>query len=150
MKNPVSSTSYELRKLSLSEIGSSEFGTKSVYETHILRTDSWVSALDPNKRADLYTEGIFTYDYGVQILAIEDYTFSQQDLGIDRCDFSHSTRITSSKGYVDSYVIWALMMAMPPKHSVDAWISCSTTGVTGGYSQVSEWVSTGFGCFGTP
>ncbi|MCK9631031.1 MAG: hypothetical protein M0R30_05255 [Methanoregula sp.] len=142
-------TSYELRKISLSEIGSSEFGTKTIYETHILRTDSWVSAFDPNKRADLFTEGTFTYD-GSQILDIVDNTNSNQDFGIDRCEFTHSTRTTSLKGYIESHVIWALLLFNPPKHSVDAWISCSVTGVPGGGRAVSEWVSSGFGCFGTP
>jgi len=144
-----STTSYELRKVSLSEIGSSEFGIRTIYETHILRTDSWVSAFDPNKRADLFTEGTFTYD-GSQILDIEDNTNSIQDFGIDRCEFTHSSRTTSLRGYIDSHVIWALLLFNPPKHSVDAWISCSVSGVAGGGYQVSEWVSSGFGCFGTP
>ncbi|AGB03360.1 hypothetical protein [Methanoregula formicica] len=137
-------TRYELRKIS-----SSEFDMKTIYETQIRRTDSWVSAFDPNKRADLFTEGTFTYD-GSQILDIEDITNSIQDFGIDRCEFTHSPRTTSLRGYIDSHVIWALLLFNPPKHSVDAWISCSVTGVPGGGSQVSEWVSSGFGCFGTP
>ncbi|MDD1690525.1 MAG: hypothetical protein LUQ66_07680 [Methanoregula sp.] len=142
-------TRYDLRKISLSETGSSEFGMKTIYETHILRTDSWVSAFDPNKRADLITEGTFLYD-GSQILDIGDNTNAIQDFGIDRCEFTHSTRTTSLRGYIDSHVIWALLLFNPPKHSVDAWISCSVTGVPGGGRAISEWVSSGFGCFGTP
>lgn len=144
----VHTTRYELSSISLSGIGSSEFGTKTVYSTKITRTDSWIY-LGIN-RASLYTVGTFTYDYGVQILSIDDDTYTYQGLGFDRCSFSHSTRITGITGYVDSSVIWAVYTSMPPKHSVDAWISCNIYGSTNGNSVTSDWVSTGFGCFGIP
>jgi hypothetical protein len=144
----VHTTRYELSRISLSDTGSSEFAARSVYSTQITRTDSWIY-LGIN-RASLYTVGTFTYDYGVQILSINDNTYTYQGLGFDRCDFSHSTRVTGITGYVDSSVIWAVYTAMPPKHSVDAWISCNIYGSTNGNSVTSDWVSTGFGCFGIP
>jgi len=141
-------TRYDLTRIPLSEIGSTEFGTLSVYSTQITRTDSWIY-LGIN-RASLYTVGTFTYDYGNQILSIDDDTYTYQGLGFDRCDFSHSTRVTGITGYIDSYVVWAVYGPMPPKHSVTAWISCNIYGSTNGNSVTSDWVSSGFSCFGAP
>ncbi len=144
----VHTTHYELSRISLADIGSSEFSTAAVYSTHIIRTDSWVYL--GISRASLYTDGTFIYDYGNQILAINDNSNTYQALGFDQCQFTHSTRITGITGYVESSVIWSVYTAMPPKHSVNAWISCNIFGSTNGNSVTSDWVATGFGCFGIP
>jgi len=141
-------TTYTVRKIALSDIGSSEFKSNVVYSTEIRRDDAWVSI--GGKRADLFTDGVFTYDYANQILGLADNSNTYQGFGIDQCSFTHSPRVTGITGYIDSSVIWALDLAMPPKHSVNAWISCNVYGTTGGNSAISNWVSTGFGCFGVP
>lgn len=144
----VHTTRYELSRISLAGIGSSEFSTATVYSNHITRTDSWIWL--GISRASLYTDGTFTYDYGNRILAINDNSNTYQALGFDQCQFTHSTRITGITGYIDSSVIWSVYTAMPPKHSVNAWISCNIYGSTNGNSATSDWVATGFGCFGIP
>jgi len=144
----IHTTRYELSRISLADIGSSEFSAAAVYSTHITRTDSWVYL--GISRASLYTDGTFTYDYGNQILAINDNSNTYQALGFDQCQFTHATRVTGITGYIDSSVIWSVYTAMPPKHSVQAWISCNYYGSTNGNSVTSDWVATGFGCFGIP
>ena len=144
----VHTTHYELSRISLADIGSSEFSTAAVYSAHITRTDSWVWL--GISRASLYTDGTFTYDYGNQILGISDNSNTYHALGFDQCQFTHSARVTGVTGYVDSSVIWSVYTAMPPKHSVNAWISCDIYGSTNGNSVTSDWVASGFSCFGTP
>jgi hypothetical protein len=144
----VHTTHYDMSRISLADIGSSEFSTAAVYSNHITRTDSWIWL--GISRASLYTDGTFTYDYGNQILGISDNSNTYQALGFDQCQFIHSTRVTGVTGYVDSSVIWSVYTAMPPKHSVNAWISSDIYGSTNGNSVTSDWVASGFSCFGVP
>jgi len=146
------SINYELSKISLSDLESEEFDTRAIYEAQITRTDDWIwrgNPLLPSK-ATLYTQGTFTYDYGNSILSISDNTHTSQDPGFDRCEFGHSTRENGYTGYIDSHVIWSVFALSPPKHSVDAWISCNKYGSTDGNSNTSDWVSVGFACGSLP
>lgn len=142
------SVNYELSRIYLSTLGSEEFSTRSIDQAHITRTDSWVYLYI--RSATLYTEGTFTYDFGNTILSISDTTYTSQDIGFDRCDFGHSTRQNGYEGVIESNVIWAYITLSPPKHSVDASISCNKYGTTGGESRTSDWVTVGYGCGPVP
>lgn len=142
------SVSYELSRIDLSALGSEEFGARSIYDAQVTRTDSWIYL--SITRATLYTKGTFTYDYGNRILGISDNTYTSQGINFDRCEFGHSVRETGYTGYVESNVIWAYLTLSPPKHSVDAWISCDIYGSTDGSSSTSDWVSIGVGCQSVP
>jgi len=142
------SVNYELSRIYLSTLGSEEFSSRSVEQAQVKRTDSWVYLGD--NCATLYTKGTFTYDVGNTILSISDSTYTYQGVGFDRCEFEHSTRQTSYEGFVESNVIWSCLTLSPPKHSVDAWISCNKYGTTGGNSETSDWVSIGVGCAALP
>ena len=84
-------------------------------------------------------------------MGISDSSYTYQGIGFDRCDFDHSTRTVGITGYVEADVIWAYMQISPPKHSVDAWISCNYYGTTDGDSNYSDWVGIGgFGCMSLP
>jgi hypothetical protein len=146
---PKTTTEYSLKEIDLPNTLSKEFGSKSVYATTITRTDEWIYLGVTS--ATLYTKGTFTYDYGSQILGISDSTYTSQGVGFVRCDFDHSTRITGITGYIESDVIWAWWAPSPPKHSVDAWISCNYYGSTDGDSNHSDWVAiAGMGCNSVP
>ncbi|WP_317135890.1 hypothetical protein [Methanochimaera problematica] len=146
---PETTTEYLLKEISLSNTKSKEFSSKSVYSATITRTDRWVYL--GYTSATLYTKGTFTYDYGNQILGISDSSYTSQDVGFAKCSFDHSTRITGITGYVEADVIWSVYSVSPPKHSVDAWISCNYYGTTGGDSNHSDWVAVGgLGCLALP
>ena len=138
------SVNYELNRIYLSTLGSEEFSSRSIEQVQVKRTDSWVY-LGVNS-ANLYTQGTFTYDDGNTILSISDTSYTSQGFGFDRCEFDHSTRQTSYEGFVEANAIWACFTLSPPKHSVDAQISCTNTGDVSGSSQTSDWVAVGFGC----
>jgi len=142
------SVSYELSRIELSALGSEEFSTRYLDGLRIIRTDKWVYLGVIS--ATLYTDGTFEYDYGNRILSIEDNTYTSQGPWFDRCVFGHSTRENGYTGFVESNVIWAYNAFSPPKHSVDAWISCNIYGSTNGNSQTSDWVSVGYGCGAAP
>lgn len=145
---PETVTEYSLKEIDLSNTKSGEFGAKTVYSATITRTDSWIYL--GLTSATLYTKGTFTYDYGNQILGISDSSYTYQGLNFARCDFDHSTRVTGITGYVEADVIWAYSAVSPPKHSVDAWISCNYYGTTDGDSNHSDWVAVGVACAALP